>query len=314
MISINNSSGRFELVADGFSFPTSLTFDEIGTAYVAEPGLAFGGAPRGGRIWQIEHDGNRLLLSEGLRPPVNGLTFHKGSLYVSEGGHPGRISRLDLDKQLTVILDNLPGPGNYHTNMVAFGSDGKLYFSQGAMTNTGIVGLDAYELGWLRRLPHAHDLPGYDIVLMGVNIETANPLQNEQGVQVQTGAFAPFGTPTEAGQRIPSQLPCSAGVMRCHPDGSDLELVAWGLRNAYGLGFLPDGRLLATDQGADDRGSRPVGNAPHLLFQIRPGAWYGWPDFIGAEPITSPRFRPDRGPSPEFLISNHHELPPPESA
>ena len=27
-------------------------------------------------------------------------------------------------------------------------------------------------------------------------------------------------------------------------------LVAWGLRNAYGLGFLPDGTLLATDQGA----------------------------------------------------------------
>ena len=57
--------------------------------------------------------------------------------------------------------------------------------------------------------------------------------------------------------------------MRCNPDGSGLELVAWGLRNAYGLGFLPDGRLLATDQGADDRGSRPVGNAPDMLFEVR---------------------------------------------
>ena len=57
--------------------------------------------------------------------------------------------------------------------------------------------------------------------------------------------------------------------MRCNLDGSDLELVAWGLRNAYGLGFLPDGRLLAVDQGADDRGSRPVGNVPDLLFEVR---------------------------------------------
>jgi glucose/arabinose dehydrogenase len=79
------------------------------------------------------------------------LTFHQGSLYISEGEHPGRISRLDFDGKQTVILDNLPGPGNYHTNMVAFGPDGKLYFSQGLMTNTGVVGLDAYDLGWLRR-------------------------------------------------------------------------------------------------------------------------------------------------------------------
>jgi glucose/arabinose dehydrogenase len=66
-------------------------------------------------------------------------------LYVSEGGHPARISCFDLDgKLLSVVLDNLPGPGNYHTNMVVFGPDEKLYFSQGAMTNTGIIGLDAY--------------------------------------------------------------------------------------------------------------------------------------------------------------------------
>ncbi len=301
-----------ELVAEGFSFPTSLTFDQADIAYLAEAGLPFGGAPPGGRIWQITPDGKRLLLVERLRPPVNGLTFHEGSLYVSEGGHPGRISRLDPNGQTTVILDNLPGPGNYHTNMVVFGPDGKLYFSQGAMTNTGIVGLDAYELGWLRRLPHAYDLPGYDIVLTGVSVETENPLKDLQGARARTGAFAPFGTQFEAGQRIKAQLPCTAGIMRCNPDGSDLELVAWGLRNAYGLGFLPDGRLLATDQGADDRGSRPVGNVPDMLFEIHQGAWYGWPDFIGGDPITDEWYRPVRGPAPTFVLANHHELPPPE--
>src|SRR5438132_1651573 len=101
--------------------------------------------------------------------------------------------------------------------------------------------------------------------------------------------------PTEGSQRS-----WTAAVMRCEPDGSGLELVAWGLRNAYGLGFLPDGRLLATDQGADDRGSRPVGNAPDLLFEVREGAWYGWPDYIGGDPITDERYRPVRGPAPTF--------------
>jgi glucose/arabinose dehydrogenase len=307
------TGGILEPVANGLCFPTSLTFDYGGTAYVAEAGLPFGGAPSGGRIWRLPLDGRQhTLLAQGLRPPVNGLTFHEGCLYVSEGGHPGRISRLELNGKRTVLLDNLPGPGNYHTNMVAFGPDGKLYFSQGAMTNTGIVGLDAYELGWLRRLPHAHDVPGHDVVLAGVEVDTINPLEGKPGARVKTGAFVPFGTRGQLGQRIPARLPCTAAIMRCDPDGGNLELVAWGLRNAYGLGFLPGGRLIAVDQGADDRGSRPVGNVPDLLFEVRPGAWYGWPDYVGADPITDSQYTPRRGPPPRFVLANHDELPPPE--
>src|SRR5215813_408189 len=120
-MSRDGNGSRLELVADRLSFPTSLTFDDAGTAYVAESGLPFGGARPGGRIWRLAATGARSLLAENLRPPVNGLTFHEGALYISEGGHPGRISRLDTDGLQTVILDNLPGPGNYHTNMVAFG-------------------------------------------------------------------------------------------------------------------------------------------------------------------------------------------------
>jgi glucose/arabinose dehydrogenase len=304
------SQPSLERVLDGFSFPTSLAFDASGTIYIGESGLPFGGGRPGGRLWRITPDGQRAQIAENLRPPVNGVTFHDGGLYVSEGGHPGRISRFEPDGQQTVVLDNLPGPGNYHTNMVAFGPDGKLYFSQGAMTNMGIIGLDAYDLGWLRRLPHAHDIPGYDVVLAGINTESPNPLSDEPEARTTTGAFVPFGTATEPGQRVAGGVPCTAAVMRCNPDGSNLELFAWGLRNAYGLRFLPDGRLLATDQGADDRGSRPVGNIPDLLFEVRPNAWYGWPDFVGGDPVTDERYVPTRGPRPSFVLANHDELPP----
>jgi len=276
-----------EMLFDELSFPTSLTSGEDGTLYVAESGLSFDGPSPGGRVWRLEPNAQRTLLIENLRAPVNGLTLHHDRLYVSEGGHPARISHFDLNgRSQKVILDNLPGPGNYHTNMVAFDGDGKLYFSQGAMTNTGIIGLDSYELGWLRRLPHNHDLPGYDITLSGVNVETPDPLSPREDALTETGAFVPFGERTDGDQRIAAQLPCTAAVMRCNPDGSELELVAWGLRSAYGLGFLPDGRLLAIDQGADDRGSRPVGNAPDMLFEVRQGA--------------------------TFVLANHNELPPPE--
>ncbi len=303
------------LVADGFSFPTSLACADDGALYVAEAGLPFGGAAPGGVIWRVNLDGTRDRLLDGLRPPVNGLTYHEGNLYIAEGGHPGRISRLDpTTGEVTVILDQLPGPGNYHTNMVVFGPDGLLYFGQGAMTNLGIVGLDAYELGWLRRLPHQHDLPGLPITLTGVNVTTANPLVAEPDAQIATGAFQPFGTASTAGQRIAATLPATSAILRCRPDGSNLELVAWGVRNAFALGFLPDGRLIAIDQGADDRGSRPIGNAPDLLYTIEQGKWYGWPDFIGGVPVTDPGFVPTRGAAPTFLLANHDELPPPEKA
>jgi glucose/arabinose dehydrogenase len=302
-----------EVLFDDLSFPTSVALAGDGSFYVAESGLPFGGAAPGGHVWRLGPGNSRTLLIDDLRWPVNGLTLHEDRLYVSEGGNPGRITRFDLDgNSREVVLDNLPGHGNYHTNMTAFGPDGKLYFSQGALTNTGVIGLDAYELGWLRDLPHNYDRPGFDITLCGVNIETRDPFSDLKDARTQTGAFAPFGQTTTAGQRIAAQLPCTAGIMRCNADGSGLELVAWGLRNAFGLGFLSDGRLLATDQGADDRGSRPVGNVPDMLFEIRTGSWYGWPDFVGDVRIDDPRYQPERGPAPTPLLDNHDELPLPE--
>ena len=304
-------SGRLEPIAEGLHFPTSLTFDDGGNAYVAESGLAFAGAPGGGRVWRLHDGGEPLLLADGLRPPVNGLVWCDGALLVSEAN---RITRLTPDGSRTPLVDGLPGPGDYHTNMVAVGPDGWLYFSQGAMTNSGIVGLDSYEIGWLGQLPHSHDLPGYDVTVAGVNVETADPLSRDPAAVAVTGAFSPFGTPTAVGQRIAASVPCTAGIMRCRPDGSGLETVAWGLRNAFGLGFLPDGRLLAVDQGADDRGSRPIGNAPDLLFEVGPRAWYGWPDFVDGVPVTDERFLPERGPAPAFLLAEHGQLPAPERA
>ncbi|HEY4278845.1 MAG TPA: hypothetical protein VGM91_11520 [Conexibacter sp.] len=103
-------------------------------------------------------------------------------------------------------------------------------------------------------------------------------------------------------------------MMRCDPDGSNLELVAWGLRNAFGLLFLQDGRLIVTDQGSDDRGSRPIGNVPDLLFEVRKDAYYGFPDFIGGVPVSDPRFKPEEGDAPEMILANNDELPPPERA
>jgi glucose/arabinose dehydrogenase len=301
-----------ELVADQLSFPTSICFDELGIPYLTTAGLPWDGAKKGGAVFKINSNGKVETIAEGFGYPVNGICFHKDSFIISDGGFPGRICRLTPDGNLSTILGDLPGLGNYHTNMVAIGPDEKIYFSQGTLTNTGVIGMDAYELGWLGRLPHNCDIPGFNIVLSGQNFETVNPLAQNGEVKANTGVFSPFDTASKPGQKLKANLPCTASIMCCNMDGTGLELVAWGVRNAYGMGFLPDGRLIVTDQGADDRGSRPVGNAPDLLLEIKKGAWYGWPDYIAGIPITDPKYTPQRGPKPKFVLQNHEDLPKPE--
>jgi glucose/arabinose dehydrogenase len=306
--------GPVSVIADGFNFPSSLAFDTDGNAYVAETGIGFAKTPRGGRIWKVTQEGEKSLLAEGFGL-ITGLVFHDGSLWVSQGSNPGRIDRLELDGAVTNVLDNLPGGGNYHTGMVAFGPDGKMYWGQGAMTNMGIVGLDALIMGWLKKLPHSVDIPGYDIVLNGFSVETRDPFNVEDpDATLESSPFSQIGETKPAGTRIPAQVPATSAIHRANSDGSDVELVCWGIRNAFGLGFLPDGRLLAVDQGADDRGSRPIGNVPDFLFEVKQGAWYGWPDFMGDTPVTDLRFMPETGPQPTFILANHDELPAPKKA
>jgi len=120
--------------------------------------------------------------------------------------------------------------------------------------------------------------------------------------QVRTGAYQAFGQSEGA---VQGQVKANGTILRMNMDGSNLEVYAWGLRNPYGLGFTPDGKLLCTDAGYDERGSRPIANAPDCLWQIKEGAWYGFPDFAGGEPVTDPKFHSKRGPAPEFLLADH---------
>ena len=69
--------------------------------------------------------------------------------------------------------------------------------------------------------------------------------------------------------------PRSASILSFRPDGSDLRVVATGLRNPYGLAVQPStGRLFASVNGQDKLGT---GEPAEMVVQVRRGRFFGWP-------------------------------------
>jgi glucose/arabinose dehydrogenase len=261
---------------------------------------------------RIESDGKRTTIATGGRNgPWTGVTWHEGNFYIAEGGamEGGRILKVDKDGKISVLVDGLPSFGDHHTDGPVVGADGWLYFSQGTASNSGVVGEDNAKFGWLKRKPKFHDIPGQDIVLAGKNFETKDVVGGSRA-KAQTGAFLPFGTPSQAGQMVKGQTKCSGAVLRVKFSGEDLELVAWGFRNPFGLSFSPEGKLFVTDNGYDDRGSRPVWGTADVLWAVQPRVWYGWPDFSAGEPLTDKRFKAPGKKRNSFLLARHPNQPP----
>jgi glucose/arabinose dehydrogenase len=313
---------RVEVVATGLNMPTAVTFDGDNRPYVTEAGYSYGEVFAVPRLLRIEQGGGTTPLATGDKQfaPWTGVQFHDGAFYVAEGGElgGGRISRIGTNGAITPLVSDLPTRGDHHTNGPAISADGFIYFGVGTTTNSGLVGVDNYEYGWLKRDRQLHDIPPRDVKLAGVNITTENPLTPETSDKATTGAFVPFGTATQAGQVIEGRMPCNGAVLRIPLKGGEPQLVAWGVRNPYGLALDADGRLLVIDNMYDVRGSRPVWGTGDLLRIIDTKAeplWHGWPDFHGEHPLTwDDHFQPPGKPKPSFLLAEHPNEPPKPAA
>jgi glucose/arabinose dehydrogenase len=288
--------------ATGLNFPTGITWDNRGNAYVSEAGIA--GTPA--RIVRIDEDGEVSALASGFTAPVTDVEFHDGWLYVS---HRGTISRIRTDGSgRQDVVTALPSFGDHSNADITFGpDDGRMYFSVGSATNSGVVGPD--NDSWLADNPTLRDVPGETITLNAVNYTADNVLTPQGGDVMLTGAFQAFGQTATQGEVVPGAVKANGSILSANPDGSDLELYAWGFRNAFGLGFDADGQLWATNNGMDERGSRPVEGDLDAFFRVEEGDWYGWPDFSLGRPINQPEFAVD-GVIPQLVMASHPPLSP----
>ena len=284
-----------EPVSTGLTFPTSMDFDDEGSLYVVEAGYCYGEVWTKPRLIRINQDGSQTVIATGPENgPWNGVDYHKGNFYVSEGGQAdaGRILRISPDGTITPLVENLPSIGDHHTNQLII-KDDYIYFGQGTATNSAVVGVDNASFGWLKRNKEFHDVPCKDVVLSGENYRSQDVFSGNPDKKVLTGAYSPYGVATDAGQRIAGAIPCTGAVMRIPLEGGELELVSWGLRNPFGIAMAEDGKLYVTENAYDERGSRPVWGAGDVLWKLIPDTWYGWPDYSEGRLIRgSDEFKP----------------------
>src|SRR2546423_193147 len=297
-----------------------------GNLYVAEGGYSYGDPMAPARILRVGKNGETRIFADQFTGPITGLLWNQGHLYVS---HFGKVSVVESDGTTRHLVTGLPLSPAHPNSEVSIGPDGKLYFGVGSFSNAGVVGLDEVSpfLGLLF-WPDMRDVPPVDLDLTGESFVTPEPMNvlakqgkltgnvpifndfvsslfhksKDRSLLVRTGPFQQLG---QHQKHLRGQLKASTTIMRMNPDGSGLEMFAWGLRSPFGLRWAPDGNLYCSDNAYDERGSRPIANAEDNVFVIRQGGWYGFPDFSSGIPVTDPRFVSSRGPAPKFLLKNH---------
>lgn len=310
---------KAEAVMVGLSFPTGMAFADDGTLYMNEGGSTWPTRPAmPRRILQMSPAGEiEVFAVETLGGP-RGLAYRDGYLYVTvKGGYFTKVVRYNVEtRKREVLFDQIPDGGWHEPGGPIFGPDGLLYFAQGSVAQQGVVLPQGLTVD-VAKHPYARDVPGENVTLTGNNVWSRNPLMPYPFL-VESGAFMPFGVPAEKGEVVKGNLWCTTGVWRSQPDGTDPELLAWGIRNPYGMAINEKGELYVSDNDMEEKSERATAGDPDRIWHIRNAKkpfgsvgkpdWYGFPD-IRADglPLWDENHLPEKGKAAEPLLQD----PPP---
>jgi glucose/arabinose dehydrogenase len=308
-----------EVIMVGLSFPTDLAFADDGTVFVSEGGSSWPTRPyMPSRVLSLAPDGKVEAITMNVQAGPRGIAWRDGELYITiKGGYNMQIAKYNLQTgELKVLIDKLPSGGWHEPGGPLFSSDGLMYFGNGSVSQQGVC-LPAGFTVDLAKHPLAHDVPGQDITLTGNNVWSRDPLKPYPYL-TQTGPFKPFGTPSRKGEVIKGELFCNSAVWRSKLDGTGVELLAWGIRNPFGMAMNADGELYVSDNDFEEKGERAMANDPDRIWHIKNAKqpygsistpdWYGFPDICGdGLPVNHEKHLPTKGKAAELFLDN----PPP---
>ncbi len=231
-----------------------VTFDPQGRLYVSPEGDS---RPLLRLTFDIE---GRVSRIEPVAAPIRfamGLLFAHGHLYANAKGPSGnglyrltdsnRNDRFDADEYQ--LLKSFKGGGEHGYHALALGPDAQIYVLNGNGTRP--------PEGLSLQSPYRH---------YGEDLLSVNPDEFSRA----GGALAP-----------------GCQVLRTDPDGNQWELVAGGMRNAYGFDFSPEGELFAYDSDNEWDWGTPW-YRPNRLVHVVSGAEIGWRDGTRAWPDSYP--------------------------
>ena len=192
-----------------------------------------------------------------------------------------RVLLYDINtEQYRELINDLPNNGlNYKTNIIL--DEEYLYISIGSNTNSGVVDENNKN----------EDKASFEWEVTGIGYNS-------------NYAFMPFGERSIEGQKVKESVLSNASILRYDLNSNEFITYATGIRNVEGLAVNSIGKLTAIVGGMEDSGVRAVKDDVDYIYDIKERAWYGWPDFSGGDPITSPRFS-DGTNKLSFVIANH---------
>lgn len=194
---------------------------------------------------------------------------------------------LENDECIDLITD-IPNEGiNEETKLLI--KDNILYVSIGTNTNSGIVS----EKG------KAYDKPTIGLTLTGINYGES-----------KTGIFSPFAVTNEKGEKVKGNGLGNGSIIAYDIESKKTSIYAHGIRNINGWDIDSSGEIKGIAGGMEDLEPRPIKDDKDYIYEFKKNEWYGWPDYSGGDPITSPRFTNDK--RVEFLIESHPNKTPSE--
>jgi hypothetical protein len=246
------------------------------------------------RIQIIENNGRSYDILKDLSLDIHSIDYFKNSIYYSSGD---KIYCYNVNQgKNKVIINNIPNYGDYGKSVLRVKGD-YIYISIGAATNSAVVGDDNQ---WIKDNFYAHDMTPEDITLRGINFG-----------KYKRGAFQIYNTKSLKGQIVPQHFPGNASIIIYNIKNGSSETFAWGIRNVEGMDFNSSNGLICDIGGMENRGSRPVIGDTDYIYEIKKGMWYGWPDYSGGDPVTSPKFKSVKGSPLQFILDNHPNTNPP---
>lgn len=277
-IVVKDNNMECKLKYKGLNKAIDFTVDNKGNYYIAYKT----------KIQYIDKDGKSFDIFVDKNMNIHSIEYYKQKLYFSSNNC---IYHYDLhNKECKEIISDLPNFGDYGDSILKINGE-YLYVTIGAATNSGVVGDDNK---WLKNSPYNHDISPYKIVLRGINFSNG-----------KSGAFVNYGTKNIEGQIIPGHFPGNASIIMYNLDTGSSATYAWGIRNVKGLDFDSRARMIASIGGMEDRGLRPVKGDTDYIFVIKPKSWYGWPDYSGGDPVSSPKFKGKDNKKISFILDNH---------